>query len=310
MERGHHAPAAVVRRVDRRQTQACREHAVERGRGAAPLDVTEHGGPRLEPGPRLDLVFELDADSAQPRVAELVELALGDHHRALLRSRPLGRHHDREVPAARVTAADQPAHLVDVEGNLRDQDHVGTPGDARVQRDPARVAAHHFDDKDPVMALGGRVEAVDRLRGDVQRGVEAEGDIGRAEVVINRLRHADDVDAVGVQATGGTEGVLAADRGQAVEVEVADRRAHALEPVLALIGIGPGAAEDRAAAREDPPDSLEVELGDRAFEDAAPAVAEAHDLMPVVVDSLTHHAADDGVQPGTVTPTGQDSDAH
>ena len=44
-----------------------------------------------------------------------------------------------------------------------------------MERDPARVAAHDLHHHDPVVALGRGVEAVDRLGGDVHRGVEAEG---------------------------------------------------------------------------------------------------------------------------------------
>ena len=43
------------------------------------------------------------------------------------------------------------------------------------------------------MALGRRVQAVDRLAGDVQRGIEPERHVGGAEVVVDRLRHADHV---------------------------------------------------------------------------------------------------------------------
>ena len=46
---------------------------------------------------------------------------------------------------------------------------------------------------DAVVRLGGGVQPVDRLHRDVDRGVEAEGEVGGAEVVVDRLRHADDV---------------------------------------------------------------------------------------------------------------------
>ena len=104
--------------------------------------------------------------------------------------RALGDDDDREVAPARVAAADQAAHLVDVERPLGDQDHVGAAGEPGVERDPARVAAHHLDDHHAVVALGRRVQAVDRVGGDLHGGVEAEGHVGAAEVVVDRLRHA------------------------------------------------------------------------------------------------------------------------
>ena len=157
---------------------------------------------------------------AEADVAELVLLAAGDLHRPLRGQRALGDHDDREGAPARVAAADQPADLLDVERPLGDQDHVAAAGEARVERDPAGVAAHHLDHHHPVVRLGGGVEAVDRLGRDLEGGVEAEGDVGGGEVVVDRLRHAEHGHAVlAVEAGGGAERVLAADRDQAVEVE-------------------------------------------------------------------------------------------
>ena len=133
-------------------------------------------------------------------MAELVGLAVRDLQRALLGQRALGDDDDREHATARVAAPDQLADLVEVERLLGDQDHVGAAGEPGVERDPAGVAAHHLDHHHPVVGLGRGVQAVDRLGRDVQRGVEAEGDVGGAEVVVDRLRHPEHVDAVlGVQ---------------------------------------------------------------------------------------------------------------
>jgi hypothetical protein len=80
------------------------------------------------------------------------------------------------------------ADLLDVERHLRDEDDVGTARHARVQRDPAGVPAHDLDDQRAVVRLGGGVQPVDRLHRDVDRGVEAEGEVGGVEVVVDRLR--------------------------------------------------------------------------------------------------------------------------
>ena len=62
---------------------------------------------------------------------------------------------------------DQSAHVLDVEGLLGDQGHVRAGRQARVQGDPAGVAAHDLDDEHAVVRLGGRVQAVDRVGGDL-----------------------------------------------------------------------------------------------------------------------------------------------
>ena len=85
--------------------------------------------------------------------------------------------------------------------------------------DPAGVAAHHLDDHDAVVRLRGRVQSVDRLGGDPDRGVEAERVVGRAEVVVNGLGHANDGNALGVQPCGDAQGVLAADGDERVDAK-------------------------------------------------------------------------------------------
>ena len=124
-------------------------------------------------------------------VAELVELLVLGLGHAAHRLRPLGDDEDRRVVVLEA-AADELADPLEVEGQLGDEDHVGAAGEAGVEGDPAGVAAHHLDDQHAVVAVGRRVQAVDRLHRDVDRGVEAEGVVGGAEVVVDRLRHADD----------------------------------------------------------------------------------------------------------------------
>ena len=78
---------------------------------------------------------------------------------------------------------------------------VGAAGEAGPHGDVARVAAHHLDDHHTVVRLGGGVQPVDRVAGDLHGGVEAEGELGRADVVVDRLGHADARDPVGLQVT-------------------------------------------------------------------------------------------------------------
>ena len=128
---------------------------------------------------------------------------------------------------------------------------LAPPGEPGVQRDPARVAAHHLDHEHPVVRLGGGVQPVDRLGGDVDRGVEAEREVGAAEVVVDGLRYADDVDAQVGQLGGDAEGVLAADRDQRVDAVGVEVRLDLLDAVVDLERVGPRRAEDGAAARQD-----------------------------------------------------------
>ncbi len=160
--------------------------------------------------------------------------------------------------------------------------------------------------------LGGGVQAVDRVAGDLHGGVEPERHVGAAEVVVDRLRHADHRQAVlGVQARRGAQRVLAADRDQPVEVERVEVLARsARRPSSCLNGLVRDEPQDRPATRQDPARRLDRELLVGVLERAAPAVAEADDGVPVAVDPLAHDGADHGVQPGTVAASGEHPDPH
>ena len=206
------------------------QHPVERGRGAAALDVPEHGRAGLLAGALLDLARPASgrcrrAGRARTRRVPGRPSAVV----AVLRVRALGDHHDRRVPGLE-PLLDVLADLLDVERLLGDQDHVRAAGHARVQRDPAGVAAHHLDDQRAVVALRRGVQPVDRLHRDVHRGVEAERVVGGAEVVVDGLRHADDLHARLVQPRRDAEGVLAADRDQRVDAEAGQVVGDPLQP--------------------------------------------------------------------------------
>lgn len=173
-------------------------------------------------------------------------------HLAVERLGALGDDDDRGVLVLEALL-DVPGDLLDVELALGQQDDVGAAGQAGVQGDPAGVPAHDLDDEGAVVALGGGVQPVDRLHGDVDGGVEAEGVVGRAEVVVDRLGHADDVDAQLVQLGGDAQGVLAADRDQRVHALRGEVLLDPLHAVLDLERVGAGRAEDGAAARQDAP---------------------------------------------------------
>ena len=68
-----------------------------------------------------------------------------------------------------------------------------------MQGDPAGIASHHLDDDDAAVGLGGRVQAIDRIGGKADRRIEAEAAGRSVDVVVDRLRHADEWDALLVE---------------------------------------------------------------------------------------------------------------
>jgi hypothetical protein len=125
------------------------------------------------------------------------------------------------------------------------------------------------------------VEPVDRLGRDSHGRVEAEGVVGRREVVVDRLGNADHGNGVLVVESGSdAEGVLSADRDERVEpVEVPQ---YALDPAVALVRIGSRRAEDRSAAGQDARDRSRVEWLERRFDQPPPPLANADHLVPAV----------------------------
>ncbi len=77
------------------------------------------------------------------------------------------------------------AHLIDVERNLRNQDHIRVPRDTAIESDKAGIAPHHFHHHHPIMGLGGGMQAVNGLGGDADRRIEPEGNDGPPHVVVD-----------------------------------------------------------------------------------------------------------------------------
>jgi len=75
-------------------------------------------------------------------------------------------------------------------GDLRKQDHVAPAGNARVERDPAGVPAHHLQHHHSLVAGRRRVEPVERVGRRGHGRIEAEGEGRAAEIVVDRLGHA------------------------------------------------------------------------------------------------------------------------
>ena len=161
-----------------------------------------------------------------------------------------------------------------------------------------------------MVGLGGSAEAVDGLGRGLDGGVEAEGELGHAEVVVDGLGDADDGDAIGGEPAGDAQGVVAADGDEGVDALAFEGGADGLGAALDGVGVGAGGAEDGAAEGQDVAAAPGVEGHQVALHDARPAVAEASDLVAVLALALGDDGADDGVEPGAVAPAGQDAHAH
>ena len=168
------------------------------------------------PVQRASASHDLGAHAAQPLDVPVVRL-LEERQLAPCRIRAFGDDHDAEARAPSIALQQPLGDQREVERDLGNENRVGAAGDAGVQRDPAGIAAHHFDDHDPAVRFGGRVQPIDGVGGEGDRRVEAET-VGRADdVVVDGLRDADERDAAFAELVGDGERAVAADDDQRVE---------------------------------------------------------------------------------------------
>ena len=88
-----------------------------------------------------------------------------------------------------------------------------------MQRDPPGMPAHDLHDEHAVVRLRRRMQPVDRIDSDLYGGVEAEGVVGRVEVVVDGLRYADHVQTRARKLGRDAERVLTANRDEGVDAE-------------------------------------------------------------------------------------------
>ncbi len=190
-----------------------------------------------------------------------------------------------------------------------DEYHVRAAREPAVGRYPARVAAHHLDDHHAVVRLRGRVQAVYGLHDGVDSRVEAEGEVRAVEVVVNRLRYADEVESVLVpHVARGAQGSFAAADDERVHSYALPSLKYAPRKVVAVVRVCARGAEDRAAAREYARDGEAVERPPVVFDEPAPAVLYAEDFRALLQHRAAHDGAYDRVEAGAVAASRHDSD--
>ena len=158
---------------------------------------------------------------------------------------------------------------------------------AGVQRDPADVPAHHLGDHAAVVCVARGAQAVHGLGRDLHSGVESERVIGRVEVVVDGLRHADDPDALVREPLGRGERAFAADRDDGVDLVVAQHLVDPVDTAARLERVRARRAEDGAALLADSLNVLAIDRDDvgldrlRAIRSGSPTKSMPCSLMPV-----------------------------
>ena len=173
-----------------------------------------------------------------------------------------------------------------------------------VRRDPARVPAHHLDDHHPVVALGGRVQAVDRVGRDLHRGVEPEREVGRrtgrCRSSSGRRRRCTPSPS-SLRATPSVSSPpIAMSASMRSRASVASTCRGPSSDLYGFVRDVPRIVPPRGSS---PRDGVERQVHRLALDHAAPAVAVADDRVAVLADALAHDGPDHRVQARARTAT-------
>lgn len=281
------SPLCAARGVD---AETSGQHAIVGRRGAAALRVPQHRGAHVVAGAALDLVADDLANAGKGLVAEFVLLALLELHRPFLRRGALCDADDPVLLPHLEAPLHRFANVRHVERFFRDHRVVRAAGHARVQRDPAHVAAHDLDDEDAVVRLGRGVQPVDGLGSHGDGRVETEGVVRGVDVVIDGLGHPDDRHPVVREPLRPLERALAADRDERVDVRLRQVAPHRVDARFELIRVQPAGAQDRPAPRKDAVDGgVIVQVAALVLHQADPAVLVANDGVAEFVRGGTNH---------------------
>ena len=285
----------------------------------ATLEMTEDEASRLPPRPVLNLFGHPLGNPAEQDLLPAGVFVFPGEHLATDGHRALRRHHDGEVPLATVPVLDLLAHHVHVEGDLGDQDHIGSARHPGVQRDPARVPPHDLHDHGPLVAGRRGVELVQGIRRRADRGVVPECDHSPRHVVVDGLGDADHRDSHVGQPPRDLQRPVSADAHDGIQPQLPhtlqDMAGHVLDdrlaadprPILERIP-AVGRPKDRAAHGEDAGHVLGGQLlRHPRFEQAVEAPPDA-DHFPAPVERGLHGRPDHGVEAWGIPATGRDAD--
>ena len=314
----HHAVVLALRdQVDGVGAEGRGDQPVAPARRRAPLNVAKNGDAALGAGRFGNALRHVVADAAEPLLA--VDELLHDRASGAVLHR-LGNDDQRKVAAALPDVEDLLGDLVDAVRDLRDQDHVGAAGDTRRQGNMAGVAAHDLQHHNAMVARGGRLQAVQRLGRHRACGVEADGQLGKADIVVDRLGHADDLQFAQLgQLAQNAEAAVAADDDDRIETEfaaAADDLGRAILDGAVHHGVGErialvGRAEDRAAlAHHRTVEHLRRQhfVLKRSRQQSCRTFPQA-DHCPTEYVGAVNRRADNGIEAGAVAAACENADA-
>ena len=197
---------------------------------------------------------------------------------------------------------------VHIRGSLGDDDILSAARDRGLERDVAAVPAHDLEDHYPVVRGDGVTEFEHGVEHGVARGVEADGVVCIAHVVVDGAGHADDIErGVLMQILYAAEGAVAAYDDEVVHSALGEVFRRFLLHAYLLELVRPARAEDGAAGVDAVGNAAVLHLEDVVVHEPDIAVAHAVDFV-TLVHGGTHRGTDAGVHAGGIAAAGQDGE--
>ena len=188
-------------------------------------------------------------------------------------------------------------------GNLGNQHRRCAAGNSCMRCDPPGVPAHDLDQHDPIVALGRGVQAVDRIRCDLHRRGETEREVGSLDVVVDRLRNAENREPVfTVQTACDRQAAVAADHDQPVEPEVTYGLLHVINTVRRVERAPSPGAQHRASTRQHSAHRIDRERCRPPIAHPIPGIEEPDHLVAVTRSPFRTAARMTALSPGQSPP--------
>ena len=297
------------------------QHPIPSDRGAAALDMAQDDIAGLDLGAFFDGIGEPFGDASETdRFGRVLNQTIDDLF-AVLGLGTFGDGDDREPFAALGPPEAVLGDLIEIELDLRDQNNVRPARDPGVEGDPPRVAAHELDDHHAVVTRGRRMHPIKSFGSNMDGSLESEGDVRAVEIVVDGFGDADAVEALVSDLFGDGHGAVAADDNEGLDfsdVEVRDTHiGEVFKNRVAIFvfadrevgGVGSVVGPDDGAAHgEDIGDIIQGKRADSVFDEPEEAVFDAENF-DAVVDRVFGDGPDDGIEPRTIPPAGEDGDA-
>src|SRR5215813_2667088 len=169
LKRDHYTSFTSSQNSYSASTEIGRQHAIKSIRPAAPLQVAQYHAANLSTGQSLELHPAIYTDSTKTRRMICITLVLIDSFVTYLHG-AFRYHNYAEVGSGFIARSDFAGDGLHRELDLRNENHIGAPGDARMQRNPAGIPAHHLEDHHAFVRLSRGMQPIKRFSRNIQCG--------------------------------------------------------------------------------------------------------------------------------------------